>query len=378
MADSFLGLLGWKATQDLMEAKKKVLFVTSSLNLGGAERQLLLLCRKLESRVELQVISLDSDGPLKKKYLDSLPDTLFLKKGIWLRQLFELTKIIRISKPDVVITWLYKADLLGGIAAKLAGNFPVVWSARNSALPHFLISKRIVLSVFSRLVPKIIIANGKPAFDFHLSLGYPTKKMRIIPNMLAPWTSNTRSNSRLLMKNTSIGKLRIGIAARQVSGKGILESIKTFDDHSDQLPSIDLTIIGQSTEESEAWFSKGKYKGHLVSSVTADEELAEWFQGLDLYLMSSIAWESQPNSLLEAITIGCPVLVSDFVDLDFDLPDYNKYDASSAMNLVFAIQAYGVVEKSEIIKTVDEMKKKIDLIYDEGSILEKWLEITKL
>jgi glycosyltransferase involved in cell wall biosynthesis len=115
-----------------------------------------------------------------------------------------------------------------------------------------------------------------------------------------------------------------------------------------------------------------------VSRITADEELAEWFQGLDLYLMSSIAWESQPNSLLEAITIGCPVLVSDFIDLDFDLPDYNKYDASSTMNLVFAIQAYGVVEKSEIIKTVEEMKKKIDLIYDEGFILEKWLEITQL
>jgi len=361
-----------------METKKKVLFVTSSLNLGGAERQLLLLCGNLQFQVELELISLDSDGPLKEKYLSSLPDCIFLGKGNTLKQLNELSKIIKSSKPDVVVTWLYKADLLGGIAAKLAGNFPVVWSARNSALPQFSIFKKITLSVFSWFVPKRIIANGKPAYDFHKSLGYPTQKLQIIPNMLAPWTSNTKSKSRLLLKDTSIDKLRIGIAARQVSGKGILESIKTLDEYLSQLPAIDLTIIGQKTEESKEWLSKGEYNNHSVAVLTSDEELATWFQSLDLYLMSSIAWESQPNSLLEAIAIGCPVLVSDFIDLDFSLPNYNKYDASSAMNLVSAIQNYNVIDKSRIIETVEELQRKINLIYNQDFILEKWLEVAEI
>jgi len=293
-------------------------------------------------------------------------------------QIIEMQRIVRISKPDVVITWLYKADLIGGIASRFAGNFPVVWSARNSALPHFPIFKRLVLMLFSRMIPKWIIANGKPAYDFHKSIGYPTKKMQIIPNALASWTSSTRSKSRLLLKDTPVDKIRIGIASRQVSGKGILESITAFDDHLDQLPLIDLTLIGQETDESKKWLSKGDYKNHSVQALTTDTELAEWFQGLDLYLMSSTAWESQPNSLLEAIAIGCPVLVSDFVDLDFDIPDFNKYDAISATNLVSAIQKYRDIEKSRVIGTAEELRSKVGSIYSRDLILEKWLKITEI
>jgi len=358
--------------------KKRILFIISSLNLGGAERQMLLLCQMLETQADVRIVSLELKGPLKEKYSQAFPDIYFLDKKNPLIQIIEIQRIVRISKPDVVITWLYKADLIGGIASKLAGNFPVAWSARNSALPHFSIFKRLVLMLFSRMIPKWIIANGKPAYDFHKSIGYPTKKMQIIPNALASWTSSTRSKSRLLLKDTPVDKIRIGIASRQVSGKGILESITAFDDHLDRLPLIDLTLIGQETDESKKWQSKGDYKNHSVEALTTDTELAKWFQGLDLYLMSSTAWESQPNSLLEAIAIGCPVLVSDFVDLDFDMPDFNKYDAISATNLVSAIQKYRDIEKSRIIDTAEELRSKVGSIYSHDLILEKWLKITEI
>ena len=358
--------------------KKRILFVISGLNLGGAERQMLLLCQMLETQVDVQIISLELEGPLKEKYSKAFPEMYFLDKKNQLSQIIKVQRIVRIYKPDVVITWLYKADLIGGIASRLAGNFPVVWSARNSALPHFSSFKRVILMLFSRLVPKWIIANGKPAYDFHKSIGYPTKKMQIIPNALAPWTSSAKSKSRLLQKDTSVDKIRIGIASRQVSGKGILESIAAFDDHLDRLPLIDLTLIGQETDDAKKWRSKGDYRNHTVKALTTDEELAKWFQGLDLYLMSSTAWESQPNSLLEAIAIGCPVLVSDFIELDFDLPDFNKYDATSATNLVSAIQKYGDIETSRIIDTVEELRSKVGSIYNHDVTLEKWLKIIEM
>jgi glycosyltransferase involved in cell wall biosynthesis len=361
-----------------MGSKKKILFITSSLNLGGAERQLLLLCQLLETQVGIRIISLDSEGPLKEKYLEAFPNTLFLNEKNTLRQIKRLKEIMGNSKPDVVVTWLYKADLLGGISAKLAGSYPVVWSARNSNLPHFSIFKGFILSFCSKLLPKKIIANGKPAYDFHKSIGYPTKKMHVIPNTLAPWTFNSRSNSRLLLRNVHVDRIRIGIAARQVSGKGILESIKTFEDYKDYLPQIDLTLIGQKTIESKLWNAKGEYRNHSVCEITNDEELSKWFQSLDLYLMSSTAWESQPNSLLEAIAIGCPVLVSDYVELDFDLPDFNQYDASSASNLVSAIRKYVEIEQSTITETVEMLKVNLNSIYNHDIIKRKWLEAIEI
>ena len=379
MANSLLGLLSRKAKNYLMSTqKKRILFVISSLNLGGAERQMLLLCQMLKTQADVRIVSLEFEGPLKEKYMQAFPEIFFVQKTNPLIQIIEIKRIVRISKPDVVITWLYKADLIGGIVSKLAGNVPVIWSARNSALPHFSIFKRLTLLLFSRLIPKWIVANGKPAYNFHKSIGYPTKKMQIIPNALAPWTSSTRSKSRLLQMDTTVDKIRIGIASRQAPGKGILESISAFDDHLDRLPLIDLRLIGQETDESKKWLSKGEYKGHPVHALTTDTELARWFQDLDLYLMSSTAWESQPNSLLEAIAIGCPVLVSDFIDLDFDLPDFNVYNATSATNLVSAIQKYGDIEKSRIIDTVEELRSKVGSIYNHDSILDKWLKIIEI
>jgi hypothetical protein len=62
----------------LGKRKKRVLFVISSLNLGGAERQMLLLCQMLETQVDVQIISLELEGPLKKKYSQAFPEIYFL------------------------------------------------------------------------------------------------------------------------------------------------------------------------------------------------------------------------------------------------------------------------------------------------------------
>ena len=77
--------------------KKRVLFVTSSLNLGGAERQLLMLCLKLKNQVDVQIVSLESEGPLKEKYLQAFPRMLLLKKKHPLRQINSLRKIVEKS-----------------------------------------------------------------------------------------------------------------------------------------------------------------------------------------------------------------------------------------------------------------------------------------
>jgi glycosyltransferase involved in cell wall biosynthesis len=355
--------------------KMKVLFVTSSLNLGGAERQLLLLSQKLKIEGEVQIVSLAADGPLREKYLQHFPNSLFLVDKNTLYQILQLMRIMTSYRPDVVITWLYKADLLGGVAAKLAGNYPVLWSARNSAIPNFSITKKLALSFFSKFIPRKIIANGSPAYNYHRSIGYPEKKLLVIPNFLNPWTLDLKSNSRLIQEVESIERLRVGIAARQVSGKGILESIRALNDNISQLPPIDLTIIGQSTVESSIWQEQGAYLGHHVSEVVSDKELADWFQGLDLYLMASTAWESQPNSLLEAAAIGCPVLVSKNIELDIQVPPNLLFDPLDPSSLVNGIQLLMSQSVSRRRMDVESLNNHINAKFGLEKNLKKWSEV---
>jgi len=349
VANSFLGLLGQKANLFLMGSQKmRVLFITSSINLGGAERQLLLLCQELETQFDVQIVSLDSEGSLKEKYLKSFPGTFLLSAKNPLIQMHSLRKIVRIAKPDVVVTWLYRADLLGGLATKLAGNIPVIWSARNSSIPNLSSTKRTILGLLSKIIPTRIVANGLPAYKFHISLRYPAKNILLIPNLLAPWTMNTVSNSRLLTQNASYDSLRIGIAARQVSGKGILEIIENLKLLPAEFPKIELLLIGQHSIESSEWKERDLYNGHIVQTFHSDSELAEWFASLDLYVMSSTSWESQPNSLIEAITIGCPVLVSNLIDLDLPIPPQFRFDPTSTSSFQKALKEIVRLDSLEV------------------------------
>jgi glycosyltransferase involved in cell wall biosynthesis len=202
--------------------------------------------------------------------------------------------------------------------------------------------------------------------------------MLTIPNLLATWTRNAISNSKLLVENFPIDYLRVGIAARQVSGKGILESIKSLDDSQDQLPIIELTIIGQETKESVGWSKRGLYGSHVVNAIESDYELCEWFTSLDLYLMPSTAWESQPNSLLEAIAIGCPVIVSDSIEFSLDLPDTLRFNSKSSQDLIAAINGIAKLGSPEILKITGAARTNLDSVYNEENAINKWLEILEV
>jgi glycosyltransferase involved in cell wall biosynthesis len=375
---SLLGLLRWKADLSLMSTKKKrVLFITSSLNLGGAERQLLLLCQGLNPQVDVQIVSLDSEGPLKEKYLQAFPDTFFLTEKNLLRQINRLKRTIRISKPDVVITWLYRADLLGGIAAKLARNIPVIWSARNSSIPHLSTTRRIILGGLSKVIPSRIVANGLPAYNFHISLRYPAKRMLLISNLLAPWVLSTKSGSRLLRKDLAYDSLRIGIAARQVSGKGILEIIEIIKLIPAEFPKIDLLLIGEHSAESRDWEQEGLYNGNEVLTLHLDSELAEWFASLDLYVMSSTCWESQPNSLIEAIAIGCPVLVSNQIVLDLPIPPQLRFDPTSQSSFQNALNRILRMDSLEVAALTDSIRKQTLATLSDEVVVTNWISLIK-
>jgi glycosyltransferase involved in cell wall biosynthesis len=377
VANSLLGFLGRNNKQDLMENKKKVLFITSSLNLGGAERQLLLLCNVLHDDVEIEIISLDSEGPLIGKYKEHFPNIRLINSPKYSNFVIitKLRHLIKENQPDVVITWLYKADVLGGIAAKLTGNVPVVWSARNSAIPNFNLLKKSTLALLSRIIPSAIVANGHPAFNFHQSIGYPKQKIVLIQNLLSPWTSTVMSKSRLLSSNRKFSDLRIGIAARQVSGKGILETIENISSLPPDFIDIDLTLIGQETPESESWKIKELYKKFHVESKVLDSDIAAWFEELDIYLMPSTSWESQPNSLIEAIAIGCPVIFSNLLELEIEFSGGKSFNPLDSLDFQRAIEEILDQSLDTLTKSTLELRKYILNLTDSKKVKSVWIEL---
>src|SRR5688572_8793985 len=113
----------------------RIVHVITDLQTGGAEIALKRLIQAQATIPDLrhEVISLRSPGaigvelqasgvPVEALGMRSLADLP--------RAILRLTKRFRQTRPDIVHTWMYHADLLGGFAARLAGVRNVIWGVR--------------------------------------------------------------------------------------------------------------------------------------------------------------------------------------------------------------------------------------------------------
>lgn len=173
-----------------MKSPLRVAHVITGLGLGGAETMLYNLLANLEGEEHPSlVISLGGEDHFAER-IRSLDIPV---KALDLHPLFpsplkilQLRDWLRDFEPDLVQSWMYHADLIGGLSAKLAGAMPVVWGIHNSTLDSNSITRthfvRWLSARMSNRLPKAIIACSARAREIHVKLGYPQEKMSLIPN----------------------------------------------------------------------------------------------------------------------------------------------------------------------------------------------------
>ena len=165
----------------------KIVHIIVGLDQGGAESVLLRLVT-IRSEFEHSVISMMDDGAYGGRLRAAGIDVhnLRMPRGrLTLQGLWRLFRLLRQLKPHVVQTWMYHADLVGGIIARLAGCKRVVWGIRHSDTADLTCATRAVLRLnakLSRHVPSAIVSCSERAEKLHTNLGYDVSKFRIIPN----------------------------------------------------------------------------------------------------------------------------------------------------------------------------------------------------
>src|SRR3954471_9305687 len=124
----------------------RITHVITGLNTGGAESMLYRLLSHSDMRTfQHEVISLSGDGPIGTR-IRNLNIPVF---PIKVRRLASVPKMlcavamrVQRSRPDVVHTWMYHSDLVGGIAAKLFSSAKIVWHIHHKDLMPPLIKAR--------------------------------------------------------------------------------------------------------------------------------------------------------------------------------------------------------------------------------------------
>src|SRR5215472_11391624 len=169
----------------------KIMHVITTLGPAGAETMLCRIVSGMDgSRFENEIVSLTGilDLAQKMEGIGVRVRTLGMKKSLPNPLLvMRLAKWIRESRPDVIHTWMYHANLVGALAARLAGDVPVVWAIHHSALDPRVDKRRTVLvsrvcAFLSRKFPARIVCCSEASQRLHKKLNYAAEKLEVIPN----------------------------------------------------------------------------------------------------------------------------------------------------------------------------------------------------
>lgn len=304
----------------------KITHIISGLDRGGAENVLFRLIGAQPNPSMHSVISLTDEGIFGERLraLGVEVHCLGLRRGGPTSPLviFSLSLKLRQKRPDAVQTWMYHADLLGGIAARLAG-IPVCWGIHHSNLsPEH--NKRTTLLVakacswLSLIIPSKIISCSHRSVDVHLGLGY-ADKFQVIPNGLnisdyKPLTPDLRNNIRKSL-NISFDCKIIGHIGRAEPLKDHSTLFATFAKIAEICPEAVLLLAGSGLHAGDEYYENilsvspaKKFRDRIIA-LGQRNDIASLMAVMDVFILSSIG-EAFPNVLVEAMACGTPCIAT--------------------------------------------------------------------
>ena len=306
----------------------KVLHLITGLRIGGAETMLFNLVSHLNRNAfEPEVLSLTDIGATGKRIQAlhipvgalgmrlGVPDPLGLAR---------LTQRLRSRPPDVLQTWMYHADLIGAVGARLAGGIPTVWNIRHSNLSpkankraHLWTAR--VCAKISRWLPARIVINSETSRLNHEKLGYAPAKMQVIPNGFDPAMFKVDPIARVSVRQ-ELGlpepTLLIGLVARfdrQKDHHNFIQAAARLVRH---CPEVHFLLCGRDvTSENEKlrdWIRDAGIE-HLCHLLGSRDDVPRLTAALDIATSSSLG-EGFCNAIGEAMACGVPCVVTDVGD----------------------------------------------------------------
>jgi len=315
------------ATERLGDRPIKVAICITGLEVGGAETFLAELLRHRPNDVEVRVFSLIDGGPIAQR-IEALgiPVTgmhmLVGRPSVY--AFLSLTKHLRAFRPDIVHTWLYHADLMGGVAAKFAGVRNVIWHLHNSDLSpdRVRLMTRVVvkaLAVLSHVVPAAIVSCSEAAVQTHTLQGYSARKFTVIPNGVdtGRFTPSAQARGEIRREfGVDVDAPLVGLVARvdpQKNHRGFFEAVRLFFERGG---AADFLLVGRDVTPHH-WLlpSLREETGHpeRVFLGGPRDDVPRIMAALDVATSSSLG-EAFPMVLIEAMACGVPCAATDVGD----------------------------------------------------------------
>jgi len=219
---------------------------------------------------------------------------------------------------------MYHADLMGGLAARLAGSPPVVWNIQNTVLePEWSsFTSRSTLRACSRLsgsLPRRIVCCSEAAALAHQAVGYARDRFIVIPNGVDVDTFQSDPRARAEVRDEldiAPDALLVGLVARFATEKDHRSFVAAAGLTLERVPDARFVLVGDSVDDTNiellGWLEDAGALGATILLGRRDD-VPRLVASFDVAALSSIT-EAFPNVLGEAMAAEVPCVTTDVGD----------------------------------------------------------------
>lgn len=269
--------------------------------------------------------------------------------------LWQLIKIVRKIKPDVIQTWLLQMDVLGGLAALVtrtpflvtervvAANYEGLWKNKL----RFWIAKRAAL----------VVANSQGGRKYWLS-SKPADLVKVVPNAVP-----IQEIEQALDVSPEACGAEAGVEILLFAGR--YSPQKNLSVHLNAL----FLVLAERTGAIALLFGSGPLKDELVERVRNHrmqdrvrimgytQQLWGWMKRATVFVSVS-QYEGTPNVVCEAAAARCPLVLS-------DIPQHRELLGDHAACFV-PVNSSEEIAKGilDVLRHPDEAKKRAQSAYD--------------
>jgi glycosyltransferase involved in cell wall biosynthesis len=292
----------------------RIFLLSTSMGMGGADQQILTLARAMRARHhEIRIVSLAPLGQMGlEAQREGIPtESLELQRGVSdIPRIVRLVRMIRAWRPDVLHSHLVHANLLAR-ALRPFTRVPALVStihSINDGGPLWMAAYRLTSGAVDR-----VTVISRLAGEHYLAIGaVPRRLLEIVPNAVDTDRFRRLPSARIALRR----ELRLDgefvwlAVGRFEEAKDYPTMIAAFARLAAATPHSRLLLVGKGTlKENVEQLVQEAGLGGMVHFLGVRRDVAELMSAADGYLLSS-AWEGMPVVLLEAASVGLPIVAT--------------------------------------------------------------------
>jgi|SRR5438876_394338 len=271
----------------------RVALVIGRLNVGGAEAELIRLARHLDRSQFLPfVVTLQDPGPLARELRDVEVISLNRKRKWSLGTWRAFKRLLRERKPEVVQSFLFTENVFcrrAGVGVVVSGlQGPL--TERREVGP----SMKLALERWTWGRARAVVSNSEFYRSLYEKLGLDASKITVIPSAVEMREAKGTGVREAL--GVRENEVLVTCVARLVERKGHEDLIRAG-------AGLKLLFVGD-----------GPYRRHLEGRGAIlmgwREDVPEILAASDIVVLASRFGEGCPNSVLEAMVAGKPVVAA--------------------------------------------------------------------